>query len=147
MPRPGLLVLLLLLCSLVTSGCPIRWQRLTLNHSIKAEDASFIVPGQTTFAQVLSTLGVPDQLKESEIGPIAQYDFLDVKEFKVDFLSGLPLFLPAAAVVPGSYRRLELGGGGAGSDHFRVFFDSNWIAQGYAFEVHSQPTEYVLWPF
>ncbi|MGH7164267.1 MAG: hypothetical protein ACREIS_01940 [Nitrospiraceae bacterium] len=146
MQRPGVLVLLLVF-SLLASGCPIRWQRVTLNHPIKTEDVSFIVPGRTTFAQVLSELGVPDQLKDSEIGPIAQYDFLDVKAFKVDLLSGLPFLVPSVAVVPGSYRRLELEGGGVGSDHFRVFFDSNWIAQGYAFEGHSQPTEYVLWPF
>jgi len=146
MQRPGLLGLLLVL-SLLALGCPIRWERITLNHQIGAEDVSFIEPGRTTFAQVLSKLGVPDQLKDSEIGPIAQYDFLDVKEFKVDLLSGLPLLLPAVAVVPSSYRQLELEGGRVGSDHFRVFFDSNWIAQGYAFEVHSRPTGYVLWPF
>jgi hypothetical protein len=146
MRRPGLLVLLLVL-SLMTSGCPIRWQRFTLNHPLKEADVSFIVPGHTTFAEVLGKLGVPDQLEDSDAGPIARYDFLDLKNFKVDLLSWLPFALPAAAVVPGSFRELEFHGGGAGSDHFRVFFDSHWVAKGYAFEIHSQATEFVLWPF
>ena len=133
--RPIFLTLLLAL-SLCASGCPLRWQRVTLNHPIKADDVSFIVPGQTTLKQVLEQLGVPDQIEHSTIGPITQYDFLDVKEFKVDLLSPLPLAVSAVAVVPGSYRQMELQSGGMGPDHFRVFFDSNWIVQSYAFEIH-----------
>ncbi|MSQ77570.1 MAG: hypothetical protein EXR97_03830 [Nitrospiraceae bacterium] len=144
--RPIVLVLLLSLF-LCIPGCPIRWQRITLNHPIKADDVSFIVPGQTTLKQVLEKLGVPDQIEHSTIGPITSYDFLDVKEFKVDLLSPLPLAVSAAAVIPGSYRQLELQSGGIGPDHFRVFFDSNWIVQSYAFEIHPQATEYMLWPF
>lgn len=144
--RPGLLILLLVL-SLVISGCPIRWQRVTLNRPLKTEDVSFIMSGQTTFAEVLGKLGVPDQMEDSDAGPIARYDFLDVKDFRVDLLSWLPFLVPAAGLVPGSFRELEVHGGGAGSDHFRVFFDSNWVAQGFAFEIHSQATEFVLWPF
>lgn len=144
--RSIVLVLLLSLC-LCIPGCPIRWQRVTLNYPIRADDVSFIVPGQTTFKQVLEKLGVPDQIEHSTIGPITQYDFLDAKEFKVDLLSVLPFVVPTVALVPGSYRQLELQSGGIGPDHFRVFFDSNWIVQSYAFEIHPQATEYLLWPF
>ena len=144
--RPIVLVLLLSLF-LCIPGCPIRWQRVTFNHSIKSDDVSFIVPGHTTFREVLEKLGVPDQIKHSNIGPITQYDFLDAKEFKVDLLSALPFVVPAVAVVPGSYRQLELQSGGIGPDHFRVFFYSNWIVHSYAFEIHPQATEYILWPF
>ena len=105
------------------------------------------VPFRLLFAEVLAKLGVPDQLETYEGGSIARYDFLDVKNFKVDLLSWLPFVVPAASVVPGSYRELELHGGGVGSDHFRVLFDAHGVAKGYAFEVHSQTTEYVLWPF
>ncbi len=146
MQRPIFLTLLLAF-SLCASGCPLRWQRVTLNHPIKADDVSFIVPGQTTLKQVLEKLGVPDQIEHSTIGPITQYDFLDAKEFKVDLLAPLPLAVSAVAVVPGSYRQMELQSGGIGPDHFRVFFDSNWIVQSYAFEIHPQATEYTLWPF
>ncbi len=138
---------LLLVLLLVASGCPIRWQRVTLNHPIKSADVAFIVPGQTTFTDVLQQLGVPDQLKDSKAGPIAQYDFLDVKQFKVDLLWGLPFVVPALLVVPDSARNFDLEGGGVGSDHFRVFFDSNWVTRYYAFEIHSKATEFVLWPF
>lgn len=143
---PVLFVLLLAL-SLVVSGCPLRWQRVTLNQQIRGADVSFIVPGQTTFAEVLQHLGAPDLLKASEAGPIAQYDFLDVKDFKVDLLWPLPFFMPALFAVPSQARNLDLKGSGIGSDHFRVFFDSNWVAQYYSFEIHSEATEFVLWPF
>lgn len=141
------MIILLLALALCTSGCPIRWQRVTLNHPIRDKDASFIEPGRTTLAEILEKLGAPDQLKDSKTGPIAHYYFLDVKEFKVELLWGLPFVVPALLAVPGSARDLDLEGGGAGTDQFKVFFDSNWVARGYAFEIHSRATEFMLWPF
>lgn len=46
-------------------GCPVQFQRVTMNETIKPEEVSFIIPGQTTFWDVIQKLGPPDQITVS----------------------------------------------------------------------------------
>ncbi len=59
--------------------------RVTLNTSLMPEDVAFIVPGQTTLADIVDKLGAPDTLTNSETGVVATYRFLDMKYSRVNF--------------------------------------------------------------
>ncbi|NJL16018.1 MAG: hypothetical protein HC938_01295 [Nitrospira sp.] len=59
--------------------------RVTLNTSLTPEDVAFIVPGQTTLADIVNKLGAPDTLTHSEAGVVATYRFLDLKYSRVNF--------------------------------------------------------------
>lgn len=74
--RPWLLVLATL-ALVAPSGCGfITFARVSVNDHITPEAVAFIIPGQTTFHEIVRTLGVPDEITESELGSVASYHFI-----------------------------------------------------------------------
>lgn len=132
----------LVLLSLGLWGCPIRWQRISINEVVKPEEVAFIVPGQTTFRDIVATLGAPDEISNSKHGPVARYRFRDIKYFRVNFGYALKFFTP-----PGVPDDLVLAGGGLGTDEFLVVFDADWVVQHHAFAHHAAASQYRAWPF
>lgn len=136
------LMVALLAVHLVLTGCPIIvWQRVTINKPIKPETVAFIIPGKTTWAEILEKLGAPDEISESQLGPVARYRFLDEKYFRVNFGWGLRFILPLISP------DMSLGGGGIGTDEFQVVLDSNWIVRWHAFSNESRASRFNFWPF
>lgn len=128
----------LLAIDLVLSSCgtPIQWQRLTINEPIKPEEVAFIIPGRTTFPEILEKLGAPDDISGSKRGPVVHYRYLDQKSFRVDFAWPLRFLIPLFAI-PVISPEMSFRDGSIGTDFFMVFLDSNWIVQGHAFGRHS----------
>jgi len=132
----------LLAVHLVLIGCPIIvWQRVTINKPITPETVAFIIPGKTTWAEILEKLGAPDEISESQLGPVARYRFLDEKYFRVNFGWGLRFILPAISP------NMSLGGGGIGTDEFQVVLDSNWVVRWHAFSNEARASRFNFWPF
>jgi hypothetical protein len=126
------------------SGClrgPVSWQRVTLNQPLSAQDVSFVVNGETSLSEVLETLGAPNQMLSSSGGVVARYEFTDGKYFRVDFGWGLRFFIPFYSP------DLVLGAGGVGVDVFQITYNDHWVVQDHGFAVHSQSSEFRLWPF
>ncbi len=139
--RIGLTVALVLL-SLSLWGCPIRWQRVSINDVVNPEDVAFIVPGQTTFRTIVEKLGAPDEILDSPVGPVARYRFRDLKYFRVNFGYAWKFFVP-----PGVPDDMVLAGGGVGTDEFLVVLDADWVVQRHAFAHHVEASQYRAWPF
>jgi len=157
----------LLVVSLTMSGCPLVWQRVSINQTITAEATTFIAPGKTTFAEVVERLGAPNEISTlddestyslirrpmkrntprmdtiSRHGAVVRYGFLDAKRFRANFTWGLQFVLNA----PGAPTDVELGSGGIGMDELLIVFDSNWVVQQHAFAKHRDASRYRLWPF
>jgi hypothetical protein len=140
-PQPIRLVLILLL-TVSLWGCPLRWQRVSVNDVITPEDIAFIVPGTTSFREVVSKLGAPDELSESHLGPVTHYHFRDLKYFRVNFGYALKWFTP-----PGLPDDMVLSGGGMGTEELLVFYDDRWIVRGQTFAHHLNASQYRAWPF
>lgn len=119
---------------LVLSSCgtPILWQRVTINEPIKSEDLAFIIPGRTTFPEILEKLGTPDDISGSKRGPVAHYRYLDQKSFRIDLAWPLRFFIPLFAI-PVISPEMSFRDASLGTDVFLVLFDSNWIVQEHAF--------------
>lgn len=132
----------LLVVDLGLAGCPLTWQRVSVNEVIKPEDVTFLVPGHTMLHEVVARLGAPDELSDSDSGPIAHYHFWDVKRFRVNFGYLLKFFTPP--VVPDD---IILHRGGAGTGEFLVFFDRNWVVRQHAFAHRANASRFRAWPF
>ena len=65
--RQGIVIALCLL-AVFLQGCPLSWRRLSLNEVIQRHDASFIIPGTTTLANVVERLGAPSSIKAADTG-------------------------------------------------------------------------------
>ena len=90
------------------------WQRVTLNQPLTAQDVSFVVNGETSLSEVVEKLGAPNQMLSSNGGVVARYQFTDGRYFRVDFGWGLRFLIPFYSP------ELVLGGGGLGTDAFRI---------------------------
>jgi hypothetical protein len=126
------------------SGClrgPVSWQRVTLNQPISTQDVNFIVDGETSISAVVEKLGAPNQMLAVKDGVLTRYYFSDGKDFRVDYGWGLRF------VIPFYSPDLTLGGGGVGTDVFQVRYNNQWIVQYHAFAIHSQSSEFRIWPF
>lgn len=134
-------VFLLAAVSLVLLGCPLRWQRVSVNEVVKPEDTAFIVPGRTTLQEVIAHLGAPADLADTPEGALARYQFLDSKYFRINFGYALKFFTP-----PGVPDDLILAGGGIGTDQFLVWFDPAWVVRDRAFAHHTSASRYRLIP-
>lgn len=131
----------LLLVLLTVTGCGVAsFVRVTINDTIKPEDVAFIVPGTTTFPEVVAKLGAPDELIGLDQGAAAAYHFRDAKYSRLNFGWPLRFWLP---VQPD----MILAGGGIGTDVFQVVFDDRWVARAYAFARHSGASRFSPWPF
>lgn len=137
----GLIVLVL-----THAGCPLRWQRLTVNQPLTEETVAFITPGRTGMAEVLAVLGAPDVIAPSPDGPVFRYLFLDAKYFKVIPTWGLRYLFPALAAVPSDSYSIELSHGGMGFDEFHVVFDDRWTVSRSAFASHSRASRFLPFP-
>src|SRR5438132_7588633 len=147
----------LLVVSLMIVGCPLTWQRVSINETISPEDMTFIVPGKTTLAEIVARLGAPDEITSpdggntytplglrmmpraphvitaSPHGAVARYRFLDFRRFRANLTWGLKFIQP----VPGIPDDFVFEGGGIGTDQFLVVLDSNCIVQQHAFAKHA----------
>jgi hypothetical protein len=127
-------------------GCPITLDRVSINRPIKEDEVRFIVPGQTTLAEVVEKLGTPDQIEAGGDGPMARYRFQDGRYFRVNFLWWLRFVFPVVNFVPGASPSMNLSGGGVGMDEFQVIFNEKWVARQYAFAHHIQASRFTAWP-
>ena len=105
-------------------GCNV--VRITLNTPLTQNDVAFIVPGQTTLADVITKLGTPDSITESNMGVVATYRFLDMKYSRINFGWLLKPFSP---VDPD----LIISRTGFGTDAFELLCDSNWVVTHQSF--------------
>jgi len=123
------------------AGCGfISTTRVTVNERIDAQDVAFIVPGKTTFKEIVARLGAPADLTNVTPGAVVAYHFRDAKHTKINLGWPAQFFLPVSP-------DLVLSGGGLGADVFQVFFDSHWVAQTYAFAHHTGGPSFNPWPF
>ena len=105
-------------------GCNV--VRVTLNTPLTQNDVAFIVPGQTTLADVITKLGTPDSITESYTGVVATYRFLDMKYSRINFGWLLKPFSPVDS-------DLIFSRTGFGTDAFELLCDSNWIVTHQSF--------------
>lgn len=135
------LATVILIVLLALTGCGLfSSARVTINDQIQPGDVTFIVSGKTTFTEVVAQLGAPDELTGTAHGAVSVYHFRDAKYSRVNFGWPLRFFLPVSP-------DMVLAGGGLGTDVFQVFFDSQWVAQTYAFAYHSRGPSFNPWPF
>lgn len=131
----------ILIVMLSLTGCGfINTTRVTVNDLIAPQDVVFIVPGKTTFKEIVTHLGAPDELTNTELGAVVAYHFRDAKHTRINLGWPSQFFLPVSP-------DLVLAGGGLGADVFQVFFDSHWVAQTYAFAHHTGGPSFNPWPF
>ncbi|HKT36180.1 MAG TPA: hypothetical protein VJR03_15240 [Nitrospira sp.] len=135
--RP-ILVLLFVLSSLSLVGCNV--VRITLNTPLTPDDVTFIVPGRTTFAEVIDRLGSPDSLNNSSNGIVSVYRFLDMKYARVNL--GY-LARPWSPVDPD----LVFSRTGFGTDAFQVFYDSHGVVVAHSFLRHVTERRFHPYPF
>ena len=125
LPLSGLCLIFLSAVLCVTSaGCNV--VRVTLNTPLAQNDVAFIVPGQTTIADVIAKLGTPDSITESNVGIVATYRFLDMKYSRINFGWLLKPFSPVDT-------DLIISRTGLGTDAFELLCDSNWIVTHQSF--------------
>jgi hypothetical protein len=105
-------------------GCNV--VRITLNTPLTQNDVAFIVPGQTTLADVITKLGTPDSITESNMGVVATYRFLDMKYSRINFGWLLKPFSPVDS-------DLIISRTGFGTDAFELLCDSNWVVTHQSF--------------
>lgn len=140
--RRGFLILVCFL-AVILEGCPLAWRRLTVNEIIRPDDASFIVPGTTTLADVVKNLGAPGSIRRVESGTVVRYQFLDIKYFTVNITRPLSFIFPVLEAVPTDLYQLTYSGGGLGTEELQVEFDKNWVVVYYAFAHHQNASRYV----
>jgi len=134
-------IAVILLIATVSCGCgALSFVRVTFNEPIKPEEAAFIVPGQTTFHDVVKQLGAPSEIKETTDGAVGTYHFLDVKYSRVNFGWIARFWLPVNPDFILSRGRL-------GTDRFEVWFDRAWIVREYAFAHRPSAPSFLPQPF
>jgi hypothetical protein len=135
---PRISLLLLMLISVVFSGCTVA--RITLNTPLTPEDVTFIVPGQTTLLEVVDRLGSPDSINNSTSGIVSIYRFLDMKYARINF--GY-LARPWSPVDPD----LIFSRTGFGTDALQVFYDHNGVVVQHSFLRHVTERTFHPYPF
>ncbi len=128
----------LLSIALALEGCSAA--RISVNDTLRPDDVAFIVPGKTTWAEVVAKLGSPDMLAASDSGAVGTYHFLDLKYSRVNF--GW-LIKPWSPVSPD----LILSGTGIGIDAFEIVWDDRWVVSSSAFTRHAEGNSFKFWPF
>jgi hypothetical protein len=119
-------------------GCNV--VRFTLNTPITQNDVAFIVPGQTTLADVITKLGTPDSITDSYTGVVATYRFLDVKYSRVNFGWLLKFWSPVDA-------DLLISRTGLGTDALELLCDSSWVVTHHSFLRHLSGPRFNPYPF
>ena len=139
LPLSGLCPILLSAVMCVTFvGCSV--VRITLNIPLTQNDVAFIVPGQTTLADVITRLGTPDSLTDSLTGVVATYRFLDMKYSRINFGWLLKFWSPVDV-------DLIISRTGLGTDAFELLCDSNWVVTHQSFLRHLSGPRFNPYPF
>ncbi|HYM88530.1 MAG TPA: hypothetical protein VES92_05370 [Nitrospiraceae bacterium] len=139
LPLSGLCPILLSAVMCVTFvGCSV--VRITLNIPLTQNDVAFIVPGQTTLADVITRLGTPDSLTDSLTGVVATYRFLDMKYSRINFGWLLKFWSPVDV-------DLIISRTGLGTDAFELLCDSNWVVTHQSFLRHLSSPRFNPYPF
>ena len=131
-------ILLFTVMCVTSLGCNV--VRITLNTSLTQDDVAFIVPGQTTLADVITKLGAPDSITDSYTGVVATYRFLDMKYSRVNF--GW-LLKPLSPVDPD----LIISRTGFGVDALEVICDSRWVVTHQSFLRHLSGPRFNPYPY
>lgn len=132
------LILLSTFMCLTFVGCNV--VRITLNTPLTQNDVAFIVPGQTTLADVITKLGTPDSITESNMGIVATYRFLDMKYSRINFGWLLKPFSPVDT-------DLIISRTGLGTDAFELLCDSNWVVTHQSFLRRLSGSRFNPYPF
>ena len=119
-------------------GCNV--VRITLNTPLTQNDVAFIVPGQTTLADVITRLGTPDSITDSRTGVVATYRFLDMKYSRINFGWLLKIWSPVDV-------DLIISRTGLGTDAFELLCDSNWVVTHQSFLRHLSGPRFNPYPF
>jgi len=114
--------------------------RITLNTPLTQNDVAFIVPGQTTLADVITKLGTPDSITDSHTGVVATYRFLDMKYSRINFGWLLKFWSPVDV-------DLIISRTGLGTDAFELLCDSNWVVTHQSFLRHLSGPRFNPYPF
>jgi hypothetical protein len=139
LPLSGLCSILLSTMMCMTFvGCTV--VRINLNTPITQDEVAFIVPGQTTLADVIDKLGTPDSITDSQTGVVATYRFLDMKYSRVNF--GW-LLRPWTPVDPD----LIISRTGFGADAFELLCNSDWVVMHQSFLRHLSGPRFNPSPF
>jgi len=139
LPLPGLCPILLSTVMCVTFlGCNVA--RITLNTPLTQNNVAFIIPGQTTLADVITKLGTPDSITESYAGVVATYRFLDMKYSRINFGWLLKPFSPVDT-------DLIISRTGLGTDALELLCDSNWVVMHQSFLRHLSGPRFNPYPF
>ena len=139
LPLSGLCPILLSMVMCVTFvGCSVA--RITLNTPLTQNDVAFIVPGQTTLADVITRLGTPDSITDSHTGVVATYRFLDMKYSRINFGWLLKFWSPADV-------DLIISRTGLGTDALELLCDSNWVVTHQSFLRHLSNPRFSPYPF
>jgi len=138
-PLTGLCPILLstVICATFV-GCNV--VRITLNTPLTQNDVAFIVPGQTTLADVITRLGTPDSITDSRTGVVATYRFLDMKYSRINFGWLLKFWSPVDV-------DLIISRTGLGTDAFELLCDSNWVVTHQSFLRHLSGPRFNPYPF
>lgn len=132
------LAILFLGASIGLTGCNAA--RITLNTPLTQEDVAFIIPGQTTSAQIIGKLGAPDALTESVTGVVATYRFLDMTYSRVNFGWLFKYWSPADP-------DLIISRTGFGTDALEVMYDTKGIVTQHTFHRHLDAPRFNPYPF
>ena len=119
-------------------GCSV--VRITLNTPLTQNDVAFIVPGQTTLADVITRLGTPDSITDSHTGVVATYRFLDMKYSRINFGWLLKFWSPADV-------DLIISRTGLGTDALELLCDSKWVVTHQSFLRHLSNARFNPYPF
>lgn len=119
-------------------GCNV--VRVSMNAILTPDDVAFIAPGQTTLTDVVTRLGAPDSIGETDKGMVATYWFLDLKYSRVNF--GW-LAKPWTPVDPD----LIFSRTGLGVDAFQVAFDPHGVVVHSSFQRHLSGPPFYPYPF
>lgn len=139
LPLSGLCPILLSMVMCVTFvGCNVA--RITLNTPLTQNDVDFIVPGQTTLADVITKLGTPDSITDSQTGVVATYRFLDMKYSRINFGWLLKFWSPVDV-------DLIISRTGLGTDALELLCDSNWVVTHQSFLRHLSGPRFNPYPF
>lgn len=129
---------LAMMVCLSVGGCNV--VRVSLNTPLTPNDIAFITPGNTTFTDVVTQLGSPDTIGESETGMIATYRYLDLKYSRVNF--GW-LAKPWTPVDPD----LIFSRTGLGVDAFQIAFDPHGVVVHSSFQRRLSGLPFYPYPF
>lgn len=134
-------IVVILLIASVSGGCgALSFVRVTINEPIKPKEAAFIVPGQTTFHDVVKQLGAPSEINETADGAVGTYHFLDANHSRVNFGLIARFWLPVNPDFILSRGRLS-------TDRLEVWFDRAWIVREYAFSHRPSAPSFLPQPF